>query len=290
MASKSLRKPAVAGMFYAGTQSKLRRQIEWCFEHAIGPGKLPVVVGDGDGPRNIVGLISPHAGYPYSGPVAAHGFYELARDGKPDLAIILGPNHRGWGAPIAIDRSDVWQTPLGEVPLDVDVGRQIAETTPGAQLDDVAHVMEHSVEVQVPFLQFLYGAAFSIVPITILVQDLGTSLELGRSIAAAVGGKNALIVASTDFSHYESQAVAAQKDSLAIEHIIQMETDSLFEAIHHHGITMCGPGPVAAAISACKEMGARESRLLRYATSGDVAGDFSRVVGYASMKLEKKVE
>lgn len=288
MVSRSARKAAVAGTFYASGDTALRAQIEWCFKHTIGPRSLPAVAAD-QRPRKILGLISPHAGYAYSGPVAAHGFYELARDGKPDLVVILGPNHRGWGAPVAIGSNQRWQTPLGEISLDVEVGRQIVEAIPQAQLDDYAHAMEHSIEVQLPFLQFLYGKAFSIVPIALFSQDLHTDLHtssaLGKAIASAVAGRNALIIASTDFTHYEGRHEAAEKDSIALDRILRLASEELFEVVHHHGITMCGPGPVAATIAACRQMGATGAELLCYATSGEMGGDYGQVVGYASVKI-----
>lgn len=285
MASKSFRQPAVAGTFYANGQSRLRKQIEWCFRYPVGPGQLPPVINHGNGPRRILGLISPHAGYAYSGPVAAHSYYELASDGKPDLVIVVGPNHRGLGAPLAVGHCDIWRTPLGEVPVDIEAAKQIVLATQGAQLDDVAHIAEHSIELQIPFLQFLYGNAFSIVPIAILAQEPSMCIQLGQAIASVMKGRNAVVIASTDLTHYESHQMATKKDHIAIERILQLEIADLFEVIRRYGITMCGPGPITTAVVACKEMGASSARLLRYATSGDIAGGFEHVVGYAALEI-----
>ncbi|MBI2953054.1 MAG: AmmeMemoRadiSam system protein B [Chloroflexi bacterium] len=290
MTNRSVRRPAVAGAFYANSESKLRAQVEWCFRHPFGPGALPILGNDlgndVDSPRKLRALVNPHAGYLYSGPVAAHGFQEAARDGKPDVVVIVGPNHRGIGAPIAIGRSDAWQTPLGEVALDVELGTHIMGATPGAQFDDLAHKMEHSVELQLPFLQYLFGDAFRIVPVVVLTQNLVACAALGHAIASAASGRNVLIIATTDFTHYETNDIAAYKDHIALECILHMQGQRLFEAICDHSISMCGPGPVAAAIAACEQMGATGGTLLRYATSGDVTDSVGPVVGYASVKLE----
>ena len=285
MDSRVVRRPAVAGAFYAATENKLRGQIEWCFRHPIGPGEVPAVGASST--REIVGLISPHAGYAYSGPIAAHCFSALAADGKPDVVVMIGPNHRGMGADVAVGHAAAWQTPLGETALDIETASAIVSATRFTQLDEIAHAMEHSLEVQLPFLQFLFGTGFKIVPIVVAAQEQFVSVELGRSIASVLAGANAVVIASTDLSHYELQHVANRKDRIAIERMVQMDTEDLLEVIWRQGISMCGPGPVVAAITACKLMGANHARLLRYATSGDVSGDFGHVVGYASVKVER---
>jgi len=278
-----MRKPAVAGSFYDGSAAGLRRQIEDCFKHPLGPGALPGSARVVE--RRILGLVSPHAGYIYSGPVAANGFFQIAAEGKPQTVVILGPNHRGLGAAVAVGGQDAWQTPLGSVEIDVEVGQAIVSATRWARLDDLAHSMEHSIEVQVPFLQYIYENGFRIVPISMLRQDWEVSRELGRAVAAALKGKNAVIIASSDFSHYESQSMASKKDHLALEAILNLEPERLEETVISHSITMCGPGPVMSMLTACKALGAKKARLLRYATSGDITGDYSQVVGYASVEV-----
>ena len=278
-----MRKPAVAGSFYDGSAAGLRRQIEDCFKHPLGPGALPGSARVVE--RRILGLVSPHAGYIYSGPVAANGFFQIAAEGKPQTVVILGPNHRGLGAAVAVGGQDAWQTPLGSVEIDVEVGQAIVSATRWARLDDLAHSMEHSIEVQVPFLQYIYENGFRIVPISMLRQDWEVSRELGRAVAAALKGKNAVIIASSDFSHYESQSMASKKDHLALEAILNLEPERLEETVISHSITMCGPGPVMSMLTACKALGAKKARLLRYATSGDITGDHSQVVGYASVEV-----
>ncbi len=278
-----MRKPAVAGSFYPGSFTGLQRQIEDCFKHPLGPGALP---GEGRSvERHTLGLVSPHAGYIYSGPVAANGFSRIAAEKKPATVVIVGPNHRGLGGAVAVGREGTWQTPLGTVEVDVVVGEAIISAGHWAKWDDLAHGMEHSLEVQVPFLQYIYGPEFKIVPIVMLRQELEVSEDLGRAIAAALKGKDGLIIASSDFSHYESQSSASRKDRMALDAILNLDPARLEETVNSHNISMCGPGPVMAMIVACKELGAKKARLLRYATSGDITGDHSQVVGYASVAV-----
>lgn len=278
-----MRKPAVAGSFYPGSLTGLQRQIEDCFKHPLGPGTLP---GEGQSAdRHTLGLVSPHAGYIYSGPVAAYGFFRIAAEKKPRTVVIVGPNHRGLGAEVAVGRERTWQTPLGTVQVDVEVGEAVVSAGHWAKWDDLAHSMEHSLEVQVPFLQYIYGSEFKIVPIAMLRQELEVTRELGRAIAAALKGNDGLVIASSDFSHYESQASAGRKDRLALEAILNLDPARLEETVNSHNISMCGPGPVMAMIIACGELGARKASLLRYATSGDITGDYSQVVGYASVAV-----
>ncbi len=284
MNEKNVRLPVVAGRFYAGSKDSLEKQIENCFKDSQGPGEIPEVE---NGPRNILGLVSPHAGYPYSGPVAAHGFSKLAEDGRPDTAIIIGPNHSGMGAGISIDSSDSWKTPLGEVNINGAMRKKIAEMTELVELDPRAHTREHSVEVQLPFLQYLFGNDFQMVPICMKIQNLSASEEVGRAISKSVEGENTLIVASTDMTHYEPQNVAEKKDGKAIEKMEELDWEGLIKLIQEEGFSVCGYGPVATAILASKEMGAKKGNLFKYATSGDTAGPSNEVVGYCSLGLMK---
>lgn len=278
-----MRKPVVAGRFYEGSFDGLQRQIEGCFRHPLGPGALPGQSRSAE--RHIVGLVSPHAGYVYSGPVAAHGFARLAVEKKPGTVVIVGPNHQGVGEMVAVGRQSRWQTPLGPVEVDLEVGEAVVAGSRRARWDDRAHGMEHSLEVQVPFLQSIYGHGFKIVPVVMLRQDLETARDLGRAIASALKGREGLIIASSDFSHYEPQASAARKDRLAIDAILDLDPARLEAVVAGQSISMCGPGPVMAMITAARELGAGRASLLRYATSGDITGDYSGVVGYASIAV-----
>ena len=280
-----VRRAFQAGAFYAGTADTLRTQIEECFTHKLGPGKIPKP--SANGPRRLIGFVSPHAGYAYSGPVAAHGYYNLALDGKPDIIIILGPNHAGQGSPIAAMNDGVWRTPLGDVQVDHSTADSIVKESKIVDLDDTAHMFEHSIEVQLPFLQYLYGSDFRFVPIAFQMQDLESSQEIGKAIAKALAGKKATVIASSDMTHYESQKSVEKKDGMVIEAIEKMDEPLLYKVIEDNVISACGYGPIIALITAAKIMGAKNAKLLRHATSGDVTGDFSSVVGYASIAFSK---
>jgi len=280
-----IRHPSQAGAFYAGTAQSLKAQIEGCFTHRFGPGKLPKVVENGL--RNIVGLICPHAGYMYSGSVVAHAYYSLAADGKPDVVVIFGPNHTRRGSALALMNEGVWRTPLGDVEIDTLTAKQIVDESRIVDVDDSAHTFEHSIEVQLPFLQYLYGSAFKFVPICFLMQDLESSREVGRAVAKALSGKNGLIIASTDMTHYEPHEQAQRKDKMAIDAVAKMDEELYYSTVESQEITTCGYGPTVAVITAAKLLGAKRAQLLCYKTSGDMVADFSSVVGYASMSFTK---
>ena len=275
-----IRRPAVSGMFYAGTVGELQEQIGWCYKHELGPGTIPQV--NNEGPRKIVAMVVPHAGYYYSGPVAAHAYKELAEDGIFDTAVILGPNHTGYGDPVSVWAEGSWSTPLGEAEVDKKLAQRLLGDV--VKADETAHRHEHSIEVQLPWLQYLYGKV-RIVPIAMMAQDLETARIVGKSIGKL--GGNLVVIASSDLTHYEPQSIAMEKDSSVIEAIIALDEEELYERCERLGCTMCGYGPVAAAIVASKEMKSEKAVLLKYATSGDTGGDFSRVVGYGSIVIKR---
>ncbi|MCW4016245.1 MAG: AmmeMemoRadiSam system protein B [Candidatus Bathyarchaeota archaeon] len=280
-----LRYPAVADSWYSGTPNGLREQIEELFTHKHGPGSLPKVVMDG--PRSLVGLVVPHAGYMASGPVAAHAYQYLAADGKPDVIVIFGPNHTGHGSALSIMNEGAWRTPLGDVRVDEKTADDILQASRIIDVDDKAHVYEHSIELQLPFLQYLYGSDFTFVPVCFMMQDLQSSREVGKAVAKALNGKNGLVIASSDMTHYEPQERAEKKDKLALDSALQLNEEQYYHNVEVYGISTCGYGPVIAAIVAAKELGAKKAELLCYKTSGDVLGDRSAVVGYASMAFVK---
>jgi hypothetical protein len=275
-----IRKPAVSGMFYAGSARELEEQIEWCYKHELGPGAMPRV--NSKGPREVVALVVPHAGYYYSGPVAAHAYKALADDGIFDTAVILGPNHTGYGYPVSAWVAGGWNTPLGEVAINESLAQRLLGKV--IRADETAHIYEHSIEVQLPWLQHIYKKV-RIVPITMLAQDIETARTVGKAISQA--GDNLIIVASTDFTHYEPRSVAMEKDGSVIEAILALDEEQLYSRCESLNCTMCGYGPVASAIVAAKEMKANKASLLKYATSGDTSGDFSRVVGYGSIVIKR---
>ncbi len=277
-----VRGPAVAGLFYAGSPEALHAQIDRCYEHELGPGFLPQI--NSQGPGEIVAIVVPHAGYSYSGPVAAHAYGELAGDGAINTAIILGPNHTGLGPPISVWTDGAWTTPFGQVEVDELVsGRLLGGIIVG---DETGHIREHSIEVQIPWFQHLYDAV-RIVPIAMMAQDIDTARTVGKAISTLKLDRMPTIVASSDFSHYESHTIALEKDGSVIEAILALDEEELYGRCQRLRCTMCGYGPVASAIVAAKHLGATKATLLKYATSGDTTGDLSRVVGYASIVMRR---
>ncbi|MEF8874292.1 MAG: MEMO1 family protein [Candidatus Thermoplasmatota archaeon] len=270
-----VRRPAVAGQFYPGTESTLEQKIEECFKHELGPGEIPSEKGN---EREIKGLVCPHAGYVYSGPVAAHSYKALAEDGLPETVVILGPNHQGMGAAVSLGDED-YKTPLGTVEID----EELADSLAGGVIekDNIAHRREHSIEVQIPFLQY-FSDSFKLVPICCNKQDLRSSTKIGEKIREASEGKDVVVIASTDFSHYVLKENAEKKDKMAIEKILKNDPDGLFQTVQENNISMCGYGPVA---SMMVGSGGTEGELLKYATSGDVVNQ-REVVGYGAISFK----
>ena len=280
-----IRRPTQAGAFYEGDAEALKTQIENCFLHEFGPKKHPEV--SKNGPRDLVGLVCPHAGYMFSGTVAANAYYELARDGKPDTVVILGPNHTGYGSALALMNEGVWRTPLGDVEVDGVTANQIVQETRLVDVDDLAHRFEHSIEVQLPFLQYLYGNEFKFVPVCFQLQDLSSAIEVGNALVKVLASKNAVVIASSDMTHYEPQGNAAAKDLAALKAVEAMDEKRFYSIIETRNVTACGYGPIATVIAAAKGLGVKEAKLLCYKSSGDVTGDYSSVVGYAAVSFKK---
>jgi hypothetical protein len=281
----TIRRPNVAGQFYEGDAEALRAQIRKCFLNPIGPKKLPKV-NFLRKPRDIVGLICPHAGYMYSGPVAASAYFDLALDGKPDTVVLLGPNHTGYGSALSLMNEGVWQTPLGNIEIDAKIANNIVHETNIIDVDELAHRYEHSLEVQLPFLQFLYGNTFKIVPICFLMQDFDSAVEVGRALEEALDTTNTVVIASSDMTHYEPAKTAAAKDNAAIKAITDLDAKRFYETIEEQNITACGYAPITALITYANGICAK-AQLLNYHNSGDITGDHSSVVGYASISFRK---
>ena len=285
MSKYKIRDPVYSGSFYENNLSKLNKQIENCFLHEIGVGKLPLT--NFAGKRKIRGLISPHAGYLYSGPVASHGFYRLARDGKPDTIIILGPNHRGYGEEISIISSGKWSTPLGELEINEDLAKNILNHSKIIKEENKAHQYDHSIEVLIPFIQYIFVNNINIVPISMARQDIETNIRVAGAISSSVKDKDIVIIASSDFTHYKSKEYAKNIDYQAIEAILKFNPQKLYDLIYDQQLTMCGPGPITTMLIVCKALGANKAELLKYATSGDITGMNEEVVGYASIIISK---
>jgi AmmeMemoRadiSam system protein B len=280
------RRPLFAGQFYESNAEALKLQIESCFLNNLGPKQLPKV-NFNSFPRNIVGLICPHAGYMYSGMVAASGFFELAQDGLPETIVILGPNHTGYGSGLSLMRKGLWQTPLGNIQIDTELADTILSKTNLLDVDDAAHRFEHSIEVQLPFLQYLFGNKFKLVPICFLMQDCSSAIEVGKALAEALTGHNAIVIASSDMSHYEPAKQAEKKDLSALEAITALNTHRFYETIVTQNIPICGYAPIAALITYAQSFLNAKAKLLSYHNSGEVSGDYSSVVGYASLLFTK---
>ncbi|RFA97465.1 AmmeMemoRadiSam system protein B [Pyrobaculum aerophilum] len=275
-----VRKPAVAGYFYESGREELLQQIDWAVKHELGPKALQMPKLGGE----ALGGVAPHAGYMYSGPVAAWLYSALAGYGKPDVFVIVGPNHYGIGAPVAIMKSGVWETPLGRVEVDRELAEVITSHFKEVEDDFYAFSKEHSVEVQVPFIQYYFGDV-KIVPIVMWRQTLSTSRELGRAIAKALKeyGRKAYVIASSDFNHYEPHDITTRKDEMAISKILKLDEAGLFEISSKFDISICGIGPIGVLIAAAKELGYTNVTLLKHATSGDTSGYKDETVGYASI-------
>jgi AmmeMemoRadiSam system protein B len=280
-----IRRPTQAGTFYEGDAKALKTQIRNCFINELGPKKLPQV--NTNRLKTIIGLVCPHAGFMYSGTVAANAYYELAQDGKPDTAVVLGPNHTGYGSALSLTDEGVWRTPLGDVEVDGETADLLAHETSIVDVDDMAHRFEHSIEVQLPFLQYLYGCDFKFLPICYRMQDLASAVEVGNALAKVLAGKNAVVIASSDMTHYESQKTAAAKDLAALKAVEAMDEKRFYSIVEAKNVTACGYGPIATAIVAAKGLGAKEATLLSYKSSGDITGDYSSVVGYAAVSFKK---
>ncbi len=281
-----VRRPAVAGSFYPSRSGDLLRLMESLFRGSGAEGiPRPEEVGE----RNIVSMISPHAGYFYSGRTAASAYSLLAQDGVPDSFVVIGPNHTGLGSAFAVTRSRFWETPLGRVEVDVELAEAIADHFGELDFDDLAHAWEHSVEVQVPFLQAIYGSTFKLVPIVMGIQEPEPSAELGKAIALASErlSRDVVVIASSDMSHYLPEDEATRRDRAALEAILGMDVITLFRVIRELDVSMCGPGPASAAISFAKLKGVSRGELVRYSTSAEASGDRNFVVGYASVVFRR---
>lgn len=263
----TIRQPAVAGRFYPAQAETLRRDLQSYLKN--GP------------PQRAIGCVIPHAGYMYSGHVAGAVYARLQ---LPRRFVILCPNHTGRGAPLAINASGAWRTPLGDAPIDGELARRLMAAFPYLEEDAAAHQSEHALEVQLPFLQALVPG-FTFVPICVGVGQLAVLQALGKAIAAALreAKDEALIVASSDMNHYETDAITRVKDEKAIARVLALDAAGLHEVVRRERISMCGYGPTVTMLTAAKELGATTAELVKYATSGDVSGDREMVVGYAGM-------
>lgn len=270
MEKSKIRRPAVAGQFYPSGSQKLKEQIG-------------VLVDKQAAKLDVVACMLPHAGYIYSGGVAGLTVSQIKIKNK---VILLGPNHTGYGAEFSIMTEGIWQTPLGEVKIDSQLAKQILSRSRYLKDDSLAHTYEHSLEVELPFLQY-FKPDFEIVPITVLSDQLGILKEIGKEVASAIRDSNAkdstLIVASSDMTHYEPEVQAQKRDNEAIQAILELNEDKLMEKVKRLNISMCGYAPVIIMLSAANSLGAKSAKLIKYQTSGDITGEKDSVVGYAGI-------
>ncbi|MEE8575097.1 MAG: AmmeMemoRadiSam system protein B [Thermodesulfobacteriota bacterium] len=264
------REPQVAGQFYSCSRDKLESDVR---------GFLKETPKD-----DAIAIVSPHAGYIYSGDVAGSVFSEAR---IPENVILIGPNHTGLGAKVSIMTAGEWETPLGRVSINSELAERLVSASTFFTIDSDAHLREHSLEVQLPFITEL-SPTTSIVPITVMQASFETCEELGKAIATVIKGydEEVLIVVSSDMNHYESDEVTQKKDKLAIDKVLALDPEGLLSITREKNITMCGAVPTAIALVAARELGATGARLVDYATSAAVSGDSSHVVGYAGMIIE----
>ncbi len=283
--TSAVRTPAVAGRFYPGRAEELLREIR----EYTSTGKTPVEAGR----IAAIGCVAPHAGYIYSGGVAGAVYSRLE---IPECCVILCPNHTGKGRPLSIMANTTWQTPLGEVAADAEMGARLLRRFPALEENSAAHRAEHAIEVQIPFLQ-ARQPELNIVPIAVGTSDFDVLRGLGEALGDVIADRQeedqeedrpekVLIVASSDMNHYESDAITRVKDHKAIERVLAMDARGLWEVVMNEDITMCGFGPTIVMLTAAQLLGATSATLVKYATSGDVSGDYESVVGYAGIIVE----
>jgi len=273
MEKSKIRKPVVSGQFYPASAGEITRLIEEFLVSA--PEK-----------DDCIACMLPHAGYIYSGRVAVE---TVSRVNIKDTVILLGPNHTGNGSAFSINSEGAWETPLGSVAINTALAQEIIKQ--GRQYfqeDSLAHLYEHSLEVELPILQY-FKKTFQIVPVTVMSDNPAVLKEAGKAIAAAVKNSgmqpSVLIVASSDMTHYEPEEQAKKKDHRAIEAILALDEDRLTEEVESLNISMCGYAPVYMMLVSAKLLGAKKGELIKYQTSGDSTGDTSSVVGYAGITI-----
>ena len=265
-----IREPVVAGQFYPDSPAQLRKLIKG-------------MVDETSEKLEVIGLVLPHAGYIYSGPVVGA---VLSRVQLKGTAVILCPNHTGRGKLFSLMVEGSWKTPLGQVEIDAELAKRVLDESRYLEQDTAAHVYEHAIEVQLPFLQY-FKSDIKIVPIVLAQANGETYITIGREIARAISGlqREAVVIASSDMTHYESQESAKKKDDQAIRAMLELNENDLLRRIGQFDISMCGYGAAASMLAAVRELGAGRAELMKYQTSGEASGDYSSVVGYAGIAV-----
>ncbi len=270
---RCMRSPAVAGMFYPGKKQEIEEIVEGCFSEAVKKVN----------PVSAYAGIAPHAGYPYSGVPAATTFLGIKELEEAETVVIAGPNHTGAGELVALSRED-WELPTGIVKNDREFGEKMAESANFLRADETAHRAEHSIEVQLPFLQHLNSGA-KIVPVCMRGQGMEESRDVASAVVAAEKelGRKTVFIASSDFSHYVPAEQAKKEDHIAIEHILELDAEGFQNENKKRGWSICGYGPVSVAMLYAKARGSKKGLEVMYTNSGEATGDYSQVVAYASI-------
>ena len=277
MTAPDLRPSPIAGTWYEGNPKSLARSVDDYLDHA----KLPDLHGE------IIAVIAPHAGHIYSGAVAAHAFASL-RGLTPNLVVVLSPYHHFAPYPLITTKHQAYSTPLGNIDLDQAALAEL-QSNLDIPITPIANDKEHSLEIELPFLQRALKNEFKLLPIMVREQELVTSQKLGHALALTLKNKNALIVASTDLSHFYDQQTAKLLDSEMLKRFESLEPASIFEAEQSGKGFACGHAAVASMLWAARDLGANKVQILKYATSGDITGDHSSVVGYGAAVVLKKI-
>jgi MEMO1 family protein len=274
----SCRSPYYAGSYYPKDKHELIKLLHFCFnESTFGPKKGPKIN------TKIFGIIVPHGAYIFSGAISANAFIELASQ-NIDTFILIGPDHKGIGKRISLTSEGYWQTPLGNVLIDNTLINNLKKSCNFIEEDKIAHQIEHSLEIQVPFIQYSCGNSFTIVPLLVRDQDIETSILLGNLIAKYIARKNAIVIASSCLTHYESNSNVQKKDFQLIKSIENLDIGLFYHSVMNLNTAVCGYGAIASLMRAVQILGSKKGVLLRYATSGDVTSDNNNtVVGYASI-------
>lgn len=272
------RSPYYAGSFYPKHTCDLIKLLHFCFNKSIfGPKKKQIINA------KIFGIIVPHGAYIFSGAISANAFFEIASL-NIDTFILIGPDHHGIGKRISVTSEGYWQTPLGDVLIDNTITNDLKRSCDFIEEDNIVHQIEHSLEIQVPFIQYSFGNSFTIVPLLLRDQDIETSMLLGNLIAKYSARKNVMIIASSCLTHYESNSSVQKKDFQLIKSIESLNIESFYESLMNLKASVCGYGAIASLMRAVQILGSKKGELLRYATSGDVTSDNKNtVVGYASI-------
>ena len=273
-----VREPIVAGTFYNLDKEMLKSQIKKCFDHSLGPKKMEK--------KEFSVAIVPHAGYSYSGSIAAHVYAQIEKANY----IILGTNHSGMGTMFSLMKEGLWKTPLGEVEIERGLSEKLTKENSLIEQDVMAHEHEHSIEVQLPFLQYRFGNDFKFIPLCIMptIPDttfLEKCVSIGKTIAEILKKEDQkwIVLASSDFTHYEPYEYTMATDKYLIDSIIKLKEKEFFNRLQEKHASVCGYGAISVAMVIAKELGSKKGKLLKYANSGDITGDKSSVVGYASI-------